>query len=107
MQKSKETKIALMAITTILSTMILLLAAATTIAPLQQAYSLSKVADNTNPATDDASGKIYQPLEKDPTNKAKPAPIPTTTTNSSIVPVGCAMDTIESLESFLSCLGAK
>ena len=107
MQKSKETKIALMAITTTLSTMILLLAAATTIAPLQQAYSLSKVADNTNPATEDAHRKIYQPLEQEPSNTAKPAPIPTTTSNSSIVPVGCAMDTIESLESFLSCLGAK
>ena len=107
MQKSKETKIALMAITTTLSTMILLLAAATTIAPLQQAYSLSKVVDNTNPATEDANGKIYQPLEQEPSNTAKPAPIPTTTSNSSIVPVGCAMDTIESLESFLSCLGAK
>ena len=107
MQKDKETKIALMAVTSILSTMILLFAAIITIAPLQQAYSLSKVADNTNPATDDASGKIYQPLEKDPTDKAKPAPIPTTTSNSSIVPVGCAMDTIESLQSFLSCLGAK
>ena len=107
MQKSKETKIALMAITTTLSTMILLLAAATTIAPLQQAYSLSKVVDNTNPATEDANGKIYQPLEQEPSNTARPAPIPTTTSNSSIVPVGCAMDTIESLESFLSCLGAK
>ncbi|HZB98780.1 MAG TPA: hypothetical protein VE226_02125 [Nitrososphaeraceae archaeon] len=105
MQKSKETKIALMAITTTLSTMILLLAAATTIAPLQQAYSLSKVVDNTNPATEDANGKIYQPLEQEPSNTARP--IPTTTSNSSIVPVGCAMDTIESLESFLSCLGAK
>ena len=107
MQKSKETKIALMAITTTLSTMILLLAAAITIAPLQQAYSLSKVAYNTNPATEDANRKIYQPLEQEPSNTAKPAPIPTTTSNSSIVPVGCAMDTIESLESFLSCLGAK
>ncbi|HKI08392.1 MAG TPA: hypothetical protein VKA09_08355 [Nitrososphaeraceae archaeon] len=110
MEKSKEVKITLMAVTTALPIMILLFAAATTIAPLQQAYSLSKyvlTADNTNPATDDASGKIYQPLEKDPTDKAKPAPIPTTTSNSSIVPVGCAMDTIESLESFLSCLGAK
>ena len=107
MEKSKKVKITLMAVTTALPIMILLFAAATTIAPLQQAYSLSKVADNTNPATDDASGKIYQPLEKDPTDKAKPAPIPTTTSNSSIVPVGCAMDTIESLQSFLSCLGAK
>ena len=88
MQKSKETKIALMAVTSILSTMILLSAAIITIAPLQQAYS-------------------YQPLEQESGDTAKPAPIPTTTSNSSIVPVGCAMDTIESLQSFLSCLGAK
>ena len=88
MQKSKETKIALMAVTSILSTMILLFAAIITIAPLQQAYS-------------------YQPLEQEPGDTAKPAPLPTTTSNSSIVPVGCAMDTIESLQSFLSCLGAK
>ena len=77
-----------MAVTPILSTMILLFAAIITIAPLQQAYS-------------------YQPLEQEPSDTAKPAPIPTTTSNSSIVPVGCAMDTIESLQSFLSCLGAK
>src|ERR671911_745502 len=68
MEKSKKVKITLMAVTTALPIMILLFAAATTIAPLQQAYSLSKyvlTADNTNPATDDASEKIYQPLEKD------------------------------------------
>jgi hypothetical protein len=106
MEKNVENKITFMAVTTTIA-MIMLFAAATTIALLQQAYSLSKAADNTNPATDDVSGKIYQPLEKDPTDKVKPAPIPTTTTNSSIVPVGCAMNTIESLESFLSCLGAK
>jgi hypothetical protein len=107
MEKGNEVKITLIVVTTALPIIILLFAAATTIAPLQQAYSLSKAVDNTNPATDDASGKIYQPLEKDPTDKAKPAPIPSTTTNSSIVAVGCARDTIESLESFLSCLGAK
>jgi hypothetical protein len=105
MEKSKE--VALLAVTTTaLPIVILLFAAATTIVPLQQAYSLSKASDNTNPVSD-ANGKIYQPLEQEPSNTAKPAPIPTTTTNSSIVPVGCAMDTIESLESFLSCLGAK
>jgi hypothetical protein len=101
MQKSKETK---MAVTTTLATMILLFAATMTIAPFQQAYSLSRYivgADNPNE-------KIYQPLEKDPIDKGKPLPIPTTTSNSSIVPIaGCAMDPIESLESFLSCLGAK
>jgi hypothetical protein len=118
MEKSKKVKITLMAVTTALPIMILLFAAPTTIAPLQQAYSYQPLeidptnkyvlgADNTNPATDDTNGKIYQPLEQEPSNTTKPAPIPTTTSNSSIVPVGCAMDTIESLESFLSCLGAK
>jgi hypothetical protein len=97
MQKSEETKITL----TTIATMILLFAAATTIAPLQQAYSLSKYvvdADNPNPTAGDANGKIYQPLEQEPDN------IPKTPTISS---VPCAMDIIESLESFLSCLGAK
>lgn len=107
MEKSKETKITL----TTIATMILLFAALITITPLQQAYSLSRYVvgvDNPSAATDDANGKIYQPLEKDPTDKGKPVSIPTTTSNSSIVPIaGCAMNPIESLESFLSCLGAK
>jgi hypothetical protein len=112
MEESKETKIVRMTVITTLTTMILLFAAVMTIAPQQPAYSLSKYilgADNPNTATDEANGKIYQPLEQEqePGNTAKPVPIPTTTSNSSIVPVGCAMDTIESLQSFLSCLGAK
>ena len=88
-------------LTTILATVILLFPAAIMIAPLQQAYSLSKYvvdADNQNPTAGDANGKIYQPLEQEPSN------IPKTPTISS---VPCAMDNIESLESFLSCLGAK
>ena len=92
MEKSKEPKI-ILAAATIITTMILLFAATITIAP-QQAYSLSRYVigdNNPNHATDDVDGKIYQPLEQEPS-------IPT---------VGCAMDTIESLESFLSCLGAK
>lgn len=101
MENSKETKITLMVVTITLATMILLFPAATTIAPLQQAYSLSKYvidADNPNPTAGDANGKIYQPLEQEPGN------IPKTPTISS---VPCAMDNIEILESFLSCLGAK
>lgn len=107
MQKSKETKITL----TTIATIILLFAATITIAPFQQAYSISRYVvgiDSPNAATDDTNVKIYQPLEQEPGSIAKPAPIPTTTSNSSIVPIaGCAMDPIESLESFLSCLGAK
>jgi hypothetical protein len=114
MEKNKGTKIILLIMTSVLATMILLFAATITIAPLQQVYSLSKYvldADNSNLAAEEAYRKIYQPLEQEqeqePDNTAKPVPIPTTTSNSSIVPVGCAMDTIESLQSFLSCLGAK
>jgi hypothetical protein len=106
MEKSKGTKIILMTATTTIA-MISLFSAIMTIAPLQPAYSLSKyiIGDNDpNPATDDVNGKIYQPLEQDPSNTAKPAP---TTPTTSSVPVGCAMDPIESLQSFLSCLGAK
>jgi hypothetical protein len=101
MENSKETKITLMVVTATLASMILLFPAATTIAPLQQAYSLSRYVvgvDNPSLATDDANGKIYQPLEQELGN------IPKTPTISS---VPCAMDNIESLESFLSCLGAK
>ena len=107
MAKSNETGITKVAVTITLSTLILLSAVAITNVPLQQAYSLSRYivgADNPNPANNETNRIVYQPLEKDPT---KPVPIPTTTSNSSIVPVGCAMDTIESLQSFLSCLGAK
>jgi hypothetical protein len=110
MEKSKGTRIILMIVTSVLATMILLFATNITIAPLQQVYSLSKYvldADNSNLDAEEAYRKIYQPLEQEPDNTAKPVPIPTTTSNSSIVPVGCAMDTIESLQSFLSCLGAK
>jgi hypothetical protein len=35
-------------------------------------------------------------------NRAQPSP-----SSPTIPTVGCAMDTIESLESFLTCLGAK
>jgi hypothetical protein len=76
--------------------MISLFSAIITIAPLQQAYSLTRyVIGADNPNTVD--GKIYQPLEQEST----------TTPTSPAIPIGCAMDTIESLQSFLSCLGAK
>jgi hypothetical protein len=112
MKKSKETKITLTTVITTFATMILLFAATITIAPLQQAYSLSRyvIGDNDpNPATDDVNRKIYQPLEQEqePGNTAQSASMPTTTQTSPTVSIGCAMDTIESLQSFLSCLGAK
>jgi hypothetical protein len=69
-----------------------LFAATTIIVPPQQVDSLSVY----NPNADSPS----------PGEIAKPGPS-TTPTLPSTPNVNCAMDTIESLESFLSCLGAK
>jgi hypothetical protein len=80
------------------------------IAPSQQVDGLSRydigAADDSGPATM-AQGKTDQKLQQDDIgNTVKP--IPTTTPTSPTVPtVGCAMDTIETLQSFLSCPGAK
>jgi hypothetical protein len=66
-----------------------------TIAP-RQANALSIYnPETTNP--NNSEGKIDQPLEQDDY----------TTTTTTTPTVSCAMDTIESLQSFLSCLGAK
>jgi len=88
MGNNKLTKIALVTIATVVS----LFATIITVAPPQQVDSLS----------------IYDPnaASPDPGSIAKPAPT-TTPTLPSTPNVNCAMDTIESLESFLSCLGAK
>lgn len=74
------------------ATVILLFAAMIMKTPPQQVDSLS----------------IYGPnaAKPGPGNIAKPAST-TTPTLPSTPNVNCAMDTIESLESFLSCLGAK
>ena len=64
----------------------------------QQAYALSKY----DAPDDAANGKTNQ---DDIGNTAQP-PI-TTPTLPAIPTTNCAMGTIESLESFLSCLGAK
>jgi hypothetical protein len=87
MGNNKLTKITLITIATVVS-----LFASITVAPPQQVDSLS----------------IYDPnaASPDPGSIAKPAPT-TTQTLPSTPNVNCAMDTIESLESFLSCLGAK
>ncbi|HET6798947.1 MAG TPA: hypothetical protein VFH25_00165 [Nitrososphaeraceae archaeon] len=67
----------------------------------QQAYALSKY----DAPDDAANGKTNQELQDDIGNTAQP-PI-TTPTLPAIPTTNCAMGTIESLESFLSCLGAK
>lgn len=56
-----------------------------------------------DPGAGVAKGKTNQLLQQDDLgNTAQPSP-----SSPTIPTVGCAMDTIESLESFLSCLGAK
>jgi hypothetical protein len=88
MGNNKLTKITLITIATVVS----LFATIITVAPPQQVDSLS----------------IYHPnaASPDPGSITKPAPTKTPTLPST-PNVNCAMDTIESLESFLSCLGAK
>jgi hypothetical protein len=87
MGNNKHTKI-----TSITAAVISLFTAIIMIVPVQLAYSLS----------------IYDPdaAGPDPDNIAKSSPT-TTPTLPSRPTTECAMDTIESLESFLSCLGAK
>jgi hypothetical protein len=108
MENSEETKVRLMVVTLAIATMVPLLGATIIIAP-QQADALSKYdtgANDPNPALDDTKGNTGQPLQQDnPGNTANP--VPTTPTLPSDSTVGCAMDTIETLQSFLSCLGAK
>jgi hypothetical protein len=88
MGNNKLTKITLITIATVVSLFVTVIM----VAPPKQVNSLS----------------IYDPnaASPGPGNIAKPAPT-TTPTLPSTPNVNCAMDTIESLESFLSCLGAK
>ena len=94
MGKNKHAKVTIIIVTITIAAATSLCADTMTIAP-QQANALSIYnPDATNPDT--SEGKIDQPLEQDDYT--------TTTTTPT---VSCAMDTIESLQSFLSCLGAK
>ena len=93
MENNKHAKVTIIIVTIAIAAVTSLLAATMTIAP-RQANALSIYnPDATNP--NNSEGKIDQPLEQDDY---------TTTTTPT---VSCAMDTIESLQSFLSCLGAK
>lgn len=79
-------------ITFTIATVVSLFATVITVAPQQQVDSLS----------------IYDPNAASPGPGGIAKPTPTTTPTLPSTPnVNCAMDTIESLESFLSCLGAK
>lgn len=87
MGNNKDTKVTLSVGTIAIAAWLLL--ATITITP-QQAHALSN------------DQKLQQ---DDLVNTAKPTP--PTPTLPTIPTVGCAMDTIENLESFLDCLGAK
>ena len=92
MGNNKHAKVTIIIVTITMAAVTSLFAATMTIAP-RQANALSIYnPDATNPDT--SEGNIDQPLEQDDN---------TTTTPT----VSCAMDTIERLQSFLSCLGAK
>lgn len=59
-----------------------------------------------NAASDVTNGKTDQQIQQDDLgNTAEPSP--TKLTKPLVPNTNCAMDNIESLESFLSCLGAK
>jgi hypothetical protein len=93
MRNNRHARAAIIIITIAIADVVTSLFVATmTIGP-QQSDALSIYnPDATNPDTPEE--KIDQPLEQDDYTTT----IPT---------VSCAMDTIESLQSFLSCLGAK
>jgi hypothetical protein len=105
MGNNKHARVTLTAIT-----MTFLVLAVIMIAPPQQVDGLSgyyiSAANDVGPAAI-ANEKTDQTLQQDDIGNAV-KPIPTATPTLPTVPtVGCAMDTIESLQSFLSCLGAK
>jgi hypothetical protein len=98
MGNSKGTEITLISVTIAMVAMTSLFAANITIAP-QQSDAFSRPADVAN-------GKTDQKLQQDDIgNTAKPTP--TIPTLPSVPTVACAKEPIESLQSFLSCLGAK
>ena len=104
MENSEETKVRLMVVTLAIAIMVPLHGATIIIAP-QQADALSKYetgANDQNPAADITNGRTDHLLQQDDLgNTAQPSP------TTSVPTTNCAMNTIESLESFLSCLGAK
>ena len=92
MGNNKHVKVTIIMVTIAIAAVTSLLSATMMIAP-RQANALSIYnPDATNP--NNSEGKIDQPLEQDDYTTATPT-------------VSCAMDTIKSLQSFLSCLGAK
>jgi hypothetical protein len=93
MRNNRHVRAAIIIVTIAMAVVVTSLFVATMTIPPQRADALSIYnPDATYPDTSEE--KIDQPLEQDDYTTT----IPT---------VSCAMDTIESLQSFLSCLGAK
>jgi hypothetical protein len=98
MEINKHTKIKLTVVT--MTTLTFLFSAIVTIVPLQQVDGLSIYDTGANDIT---SGKSNQTRQQDDLgNTAQQS-----STTPAVPTTNCAMNTIESLESFLSCLGAK
>jgi hypothetical protein len=100
MEINKHTKIKLTVVT--MTALTFLISSIVMIAPPQQVDGLSTY--DTGADNDVANnGKTDQPLQQDELgNTAQPSP-----TTPAVPTTNCAMNTIESLESFLGCLGAK
>jgi hypothetical protein len=93
MRNNRHARTTIVIITIAITAVVTSLFAAITIIVPRQADALSIYdPDAVNPDT--LAENIDQPLEQDGYTTTKPT-------------VDCAMDTIESLQSFLSCLGAK
>ena len=93
MRNSRHARVTIILVTITITALVTSLFVATMTIVSRQAEALSIYdPDATNP--DILEEKIDQPLEQDDYTTTKPT-------------VDCAMDTIENLQSFLSCLGAK
>jgi hypothetical protein len=102
MKNKKDTKITVSLAIAALTSILLAAIPSLAITP-QRTHALPPDTNGADPGAGVAKGKTNQLLQQDDLgNTAQPSPFSPT-----IPTVGCAMDTIESLESFLSCLGAK
>jgi hypothetical protein len=93
MRKNRHTTARIVIVTLAITTVMTSLFVTTVTIVSQQADALS-IYDLDATSPDILEENINQPLEQDDYTTTKPT-------------VDCAMDTIESLQSFLSCLGAK
>jgi hypothetical protein len=104
MQNNSDTKITIIVGTIFIAASLFIVTI--TMMPLHT-YALSRyVIDDPNPVPGITNGKTDKILQQDDLGyTAKPAP--TTLTLPTIPSVDCATNTIESLQYFLDCLGAK